>query len=70
MHDTIEGKVLLFEKYHDLEQIREVALRMKCGKLDLELVKRFKTKEQLVKYLKSRDCPALRHLEQKLYCSK
>ena len=68
MHD-IEEKAYLFEKNATLEQIREVALRMKCGKLDLEMVKKFKTKEQLMKYLKERDCPALRHLEAKLYCS-
>jgi hypothetical protein len=70
MHDVIEERAYLFEKMHNLEEIREVALRMKCGKIDLELVKRFKTKEQLVAYLKSRDCPALRHLEAKLYCGK
>jgi hypothetical protein len=64
-----EERAYLFEKTHDLEQIREVALRMKCGKIDMEFVRSVKTKEQLVKYLKSRDCPALRHLEAKLFSS-
>lgn len=67
MKHEIEERALLFEKYHNLEQIREVALRMKCGKLDMDLVRRFKTKEQLVEYLKKQDCPALRYLESKLY---
>lgn len=70
MKHEIEERAMLFEKYHDLEQIREVALRMKCGKIDLDLVRKFKTKEQLVAYLKERDCPALRHLEAKLFTNK
>ena len=67
---TVEEKAYLFEKFHNLEEIREVALRMKCGKIDLEKVKHFKTKEQLVQYLKERNCPALRYLEAKIYSSK
>jgi hypothetical protein len=62
-------KAYLFEKIASLEQIRDVALRMRCGKLDMDIVKAMKTKEQLVEYLRSKDCPALRHLEAKMYPS-
>ena len=60
-------KAYLFEKTHDLEQIRQVALRMKCGKLDMDIVRSMKTKEQLLEYLHSKDCPALIYLEASLY---
>jgi len=68
MHDLSKReRAYLFEKIHHLEDIREVALRMKCGKIDHELVKQFKTKEQLVEYLHFCKCPALIHLESKLF---
>jgi len=47
---------------HDLETIRNLALRMKCGKLDMDFVRDVKTKQQLVEYLIKRDCPALKLL--------
>jgi len=56
-------KAYLFEKTHTLDQIKEVALRMLCGKIDKELVKKFQVKEELIAYLRSRKCPALVHLE-------
>jgi hypothetical protein len=56
-------KAYLFEKTHTLDQIKEVALRMLCGKIDKELVKKFQVKEELIAYLRSRNCPALVHLE-------
>jgi hypothetical protein len=59
-------KSYLFEKSHSLEEIREVAMRMNCGKIDKELVKRFQVKEELIAYLHSRKCPALVHLESSL----
>ena len=69
-HDTIldkKRKASLFEKTHDLEQIRQIALRMKCGKLDMDIVRSMKTKEQLLEYLHSKDCPALIYLEAMQY---
>jgi hypothetical protein len=68
MEET-KRKAYLFERFASLEQIRDVALRMKCGKLDLEVVRAMKTKEQLIEYLRSKDCPALLHLEAKMYPS-
>jgi len=65
MNAEIIRKAYLFEKIASLEQIREVALRMKCGKLDMDIVRVMKTKEQLVDYLRSKDCPALLYLESK-----
>ena len=59
-------KAYLFEKSHSLEQIKETALRMLCGKIDKELVQKFQVKEELIKYLRSRKCPALIHLESSL----
>jgi hypothetical protein len=56
-------RAYLFERTHTLEQIREVALRMKCGKLDMDVIRAIKTKEQMIDYLHSKDCPALIHLE-------
>ncbi len=68
-HDTDQKrKAYLFEKTHDLEQIRQVALRMKCGKLDMDMVRSIKTKEQLLEYLHAKDCPALIYLEARMYC--
>jgi hypothetical protein len=63
----IKEKAYLFEKVASLEQIRDVALRMKCGKLDMDVVKAIKTKEQMIAYLRSKDCPALLVLEAKMY---
>lgn len=56
-------KAYLFERTHTLEQIREVALRMKCKRIDLDYVRQIKTKDQMIDYLHSKDCPALIHLE-------
>lgn len=42
-------------------------MRVQCGKVDLDKVKSFKVKEQLVDYLQSADCPALRHLEARYF---
>jgi hypothetical protein len=61
MHER--EKAYLFERTHTLEQIREVALRMKCGKLDMDMIRAIKTKEQMIQYLHSCKCPALIHLE-------
>lgn len=69
MHEISEStkrKAYLFERTHSLEQIREVALRMMCGKIDKEHVRRIQTKEQLIQYLHSCKCPALIHLEASL----
>ena len=60
-------KVWLFEKTHSLEQIRTAALRMMCGKIDKDYVRRIKTKEQLLDYLHSCKCPALAYLEASLF---
>ena len=35
--------VKIFESNHSLEAIREICLRMKCGKLDMEKVRAFQT---------------------------
>ena len=67
MAEEVKEKAYLFEKLASFEQIRDVALRMKCGKLDLDYVREIKTKEQLVAYLRSKDCPALLLLESKMY---
>jgi len=56
----------VFERTATLEEIRDAALRAQCGKLDREYVMAVKTKEQLLEYLKGRDCPALKYLEAKL----
>jgi hypothetical protein len=64
---TKREKAYLFEKNATLEEIRNIALRMKCQKIDLEYVRDVKTKEQLVDYLHSRQCPALLHLEAKQF---
>jgi len=53
----------LFEKLYSFEEIQNIALRMKCGKIDLDFVRRIKTKDQLIEYLRSKDCPALLYLE-------
>ena len=63
---TRDTKAYLFEKTATLEDIRSTALRMKCGKIDMEVVRACQTKEQLLDYLRSRNCPALKHLEAKL----
>lgn len=65
LNEIEEKASKVYESKHGLEEIRTTALRMKCNKIDMELVKAFKTKEQLVEYLKSRDCPALKKLESK-----
>lgn len=57
--EEVRRQAYLFEQTSTIEQIRDAALRMQCGKIDKELVKRFKVKEELVDYLRSRDCPAL-----------
>jgi hypothetical protein len=61
--EEVKHRAYAFEKSHSLEQIRSVALRTMCGKLDRELVMRFKIKEELVEYLHSKNCPALMYLE-------
>jgi len=58
--------VKIFETTHTLEQIQEVVARMKCGKIDLEYAMSLKTKQQLLAYLHTKECPALRQLELKL----
>lgn len=59
-------KAYLFERTHTLDQIKEVAMRMLCGKIDKDLVQKFQVKEELIAYLRSRNCPALIHLESSL----
>lgn len=61
-----DTKAYLFEKTATLEEIRAAAMRMRCGKIDLETVRVCTTKEQLLDYLRSRRCPALSYLEAKL----
>ncbi len=63
---TRDTKAYLFEKDSTLEEIRSAALRMRCGKIDLETVRACQTKEQLLDYLRSRNCPALKYLEAKM----
>jgi uncharacterized protein with ATP-grasp and redox domains len=63
MSPEIIKKAVEFEKSHDLETIRSIALRMKCGKLDYETLRRIKTKDQMIFYLRTAKCPALNLLE-------
>ena len=41
-------------------------MRTNCKKIDHEFVKSIKTKDQLVAYLKSINCPALKKLQQQM----
>jgi hypothetical protein len=67
---TVLRDAYLFERYATLEEIREVALRMLCGKIDKEVVRQFKLKEELVSYLHACECPALRILEAKCWAQR
>jgi hypothetical protein len=56
----------VFEHTATFEQIKDAALRTRCGKIDHEVVRSMTNKEQLLAYLQSRECPALKYLEAKL----
>ena len=56
----------VFEHTATFEQIKDAALRTRCGKIDHEKVRAMTNKEQLLAYLKERECPALKYLESKL----
>ena len=56
----------VFERTATFEEIKDAALRTKCGKIDYEKVRAMTNKEQLLAYLRARECPALKYLESKL----
>lgn len=63
LSEPIVKKAILYEQTHDLETIRSLALRMKCGKLDFDTLRSIKTKQQMIFYLRTAKCPALNLLE-------
>jgi hypothetical protein len=56
----------VFERIATFEEIKDAALRTRCGKIDHEVVRSMTNKEQLLAYLRARECPALKYLEAKL----